>query len=68
MHPVFNPVAPYRYLLTTVYLCMADMVNPDLFVCCCRTWIYLDITQKTVNRASMAGGGRCQHNLPKTAV
>ena len=41
---MFNPVAPYRYLLPTVYLFMADIANPDLFVCNCRTWIYLDIT------------------------
>ena len=32
VHPVFNPVAPYGYLLSTVYLFMADIVNPDLFV------------------------------------
>ena len=43
MHPVFNPVAP-GYLLPTVYLFMADIANPDLFVCGCRTWICLDIT------------------------
>ena len=28
-----NPVAPYGYLLPTVYLFMADIVNPDLFAC-----------------------------------
>ena len=43
VHPVFNHVAPYRYLLPTVYLFMADIAKPDLFVCC-RTWICLDIT------------------------
>ena len=32
MHPVFNPVAPYGYLLPNVYLFMADIANPDLFV------------------------------------
>ena len=32
MHPVFNPVAPYRYLLPTVYLFMADIENTDLYV------------------------------------
>ena len=37
MYPVFNPVAPYRYLLPTVYLFMADIANSDLFVCGCRT-------------------------------
>ena len=43
--PVFNPVAPYGYLLPNVYLIMADIANPDLFVWCCRTWICLDITR-----------------------
>ena len=42
---MFNPVVPYRYLLPTLYLFMADIVNPDLFVCSCRTWICLDITR-----------------------
>ena len=37
MYPVFNPVAPYRDLLHTVYLFMADIANPDLFLCSCRT-------------------------------
>ena len=35
----------YIYLLPTVYLFMADITNPDLFVCGCRTWICLDITR-----------------------
>ena len=30
---MFNPVAPYGYLLPNVYLFMADITNPDLFVC-----------------------------------
>ena len=28
---VFNPVAPYGYLLSDMYLFMADITNPDLF-------------------------------------
>ena len=44
MHPVFNPVAPYRYLFPNLYLSVADIANPDLFVCGSRTWISLDIT------------------------
>ena len=28
-------VSPYRYLLHTVYLFMADFTNPDLCVCVC---------------------------------
>ena len=30
--------------VSTMYLFMADIANPDLFVCSCRTWICLDIT------------------------
>ena len=30
VHPVFNPVAPYGYLLSDMYLFMADITNPDL--------------------------------------
>ena len=45
LHPVFNHVAPYRYLLPTMCLFMADIANPDLFVCGCQTWIFVDITR-----------------------
>ena len=50
--PVFNPVAPYRYILPTVYLFMPDIENQDLFVCCCRTWICLDITRLYEEKSS----------------
>ena len=40
---MFNPVALYGYLLPTVYLFMAYIVYPDLFLCGYRTWICLDI-------------------------
>ena len=77
VHPVINPVAPYGYLFPNIYLLMADISNPGLFVCVCRTWICLDITrfyeetsgphgrfaQKTVNRVPIAGGGKFRHNL-----
>ena len=29
---MFNPVADYGYLLSDMYLFMADITNPDLFV------------------------------------
>ena len=29
VHPVFNPVTPYGYLLTNMYLFIADIINPD---------------------------------------
>ena len=38
-------LAPYRYLLPTVYLSVADIANPDLLACGCRTWISLDIAR-----------------------
>ena len=32
VHPVFNPVAPYGYLLPNMYLFIADITNSDSFV------------------------------------
>ena len=32
VHPVFNPVAPYGYLLSDMYLFMADITNTDFIV------------------------------------
>ena len=32
VQPVFNPVAPYGYLLSDMYLFMADITNPDFLV------------------------------------
>ena len=32
VHPMFNPVAPYGYLLPNMYLFIADITNPDSFV------------------------------------
>ena len=29
VHPVLNPVAPHVYLLSDMYLFMADITNPD---------------------------------------
>ena len=45
VHPVFNPVAPYGYLLSDMYLFMVDITYPDFLVYSCRTWIGLDITR-----------------------
>ena len=42
---MFNPVAPYRYLLPNLYLYVADIANPDLLACVSRTWISLDIAR-----------------------
>ena len=38
-----NPVSPYRCLLPNLYLYVADIANPDLFVCGSPTWISLDL-------------------------
>ena len=32
VHPVFNPVTPYGYLLPNMYLFIADITNPDSFI------------------------------------
>ena len=32
VHPVFNHVAPYGYLLNNMYLFIADIANPVSFV------------------------------------
>ena len=42
---MFHPVSPYRYLLPNLYLSVADITNPDLFVCGSRTCISLDIAR-----------------------
>ena len=42
--PSIQSCPPYGYLLPNMYLFMTDIVNPDLLVCGCRTWICLDIT------------------------
>ena len=32
VHPVFHPVAPYGYMLPSMYLFIADITNSDSFV------------------------------------
>ena len=56
VHPVFNPVAPYGYLLSDMYLFMADITNPDFLVLSCRTWIGLDITRFCEQQRSHPAG------------
>ena len=66
---MFNHVAPYRYLLPTVYLFVADIANPDLFVCCCRTWICLDIArfyEEQCQPSSVSTWLACQLSPPQT--
>ena len=45
LHPVFKPVALYRYLLLNLYMCEADIANPDLCPAVCRTKIRLNISR-----------------------
>ena len=62
---MLNPVAPYGYLFPIVYLFMADIANPDLIVCGCRTWIHLDIThfyEEHRQPSSSLHGGLVQKN------
>ena len=61
VHPMFNPVAPYEHLLSTVYLFMTDIAIPNLFVCACRTWIYLYITRFYEEQRQYPSGPHGQH-------
>ena len=61
---MLNPVAPYRYLLPNLYLSVADIANPDLFVCSSRAWIasypagpFGRLAPKTVIGPPLLGGG-----------
>ena len=78
VHPVFNPVAPYGYLLSDM---SADITNPDLLfkvvgpglVSTSPAFVSSSAshpagphgghTQKTVIRAPIATGGKVRHNL-----
>ena len=77
VHPVFNPVAPYGYILSDMYLFMADITNPDFlkvvgpglvstspaFVSSSASNPAGPHAKNTVNRAPIAGGGEVRHNL-----
>ena len=59
VHPVFNPVAPYGYLLSDMYLFMTISTSPA-FVSNSASHPagpHGRHAQKTVNRAPIAGGG-----------
>ena len=56
VHPVFNPVTPYGYLLPNMYVFIADIINPDSFVLCCRTWISLTSSAFVRSSASHPAG------------
>ena len=77
VHPVFNPVAPYGYLLSDMYLFMAHITNLDLFVVVgpglvspssafvssSASHSAWPASPKTVNWTLIAGGGKVRHNL-----
>ena len=56
---MYNVVAPYRYLLPTAYLSVADIANPDLFACGCRTKICMDITNFYEEQCQPSSGSAC---------
>ena len=71
VHPVFNPVVPYGYLLHNMYLFIADIANPDSFVCCCRTWISLDITRFSEEQRQPSSGSAwpaCQKTVNRAPI
>ena len=59
VHQVFNPVTPYGYLLLNMYLFIADIANPDSFVCGCRTWICLDFIRFYEAQRQPSSGSAC---------
>ena len=63
---MFNPVAPYRYLIPNLYLSVADIANPDLFACGSRTWISLEIAlfyEEHCQPSSGSAWPACQKNV-----
>ena len=64
---MFNPVAPYRYLLPNLYFSVADIANPDLFACGGRTWISLDIA-RFYEQQRQPSSGSAWPACPKTVV
>ena len=63
VHPVFNPVVPYGYLIPNMLI--AGITNPDSCVCCCRTWISLDIT-RFCEKQRQPSSGSALPACPKT--
>ena len=71
MHPVFNPITPYRYLLPNLYLSVIDIANPDLFPCGSRTWISLDIDRFCEEHCQSSGGSAwpaCTNNSNRVPI
>ena len=65
---MFNPVVPYRYLRPIVYLFMADIVNPDLFVFVgpgfvSTSSVFMLVRMTVFPKKGKSEGGRFQHNL-----
>ena len=58
--PSVQSYRPYRYLLHTVYLSVADIANPDLLGCNCRIWISFDITHFNEEQCQPSSGSSWQ--------
>ena len=73
---MFNPVAPYRYLLPTLYLSVADIATPDLsldiarFYCQKSSGSAWPACPKNDNRAPLLGreGRHNLHRVCQTVV
>ena len=64
---MFNPVAPYRYLIPNMYLSVADIANLDLFACGGRIWISLDIA-RFYEEHCQSSSGSAWSACPKTVI
>ena len=50
VHPVFNHVAPYSYLLPNMYLFIADITNPDSLLSDLKSLIDTDMEDLFLDR------------------
>ena len=56
---MFNPVAPYGYLLPHVHLFMADIANPDFFVFVGPGFVSISPAfMRSSAKKNIVGGGR----------
>ena len=68
---MFNPGAPNRYRLPTVYLSVSDIANSDLLVCGCRNWNSLDISRfskEQCQSTSVSAWPTCQKTVNRDPI
>ena len=65
---MFNHVAPHRYLHPNLYLSVADIANPYLFVCRSLTWISLDIARLYEEHCQPSSGSAWPAFKNKTVI